>query len=113
MVDYLFSGESERILEEMEQLKRWGVKRINMADLIRRGDGWSLYYEQRAAWDHGQLEQLRQAGLVAGQQGGRFFGADVVVLGLELLEEARGVEGQGSSWKYAGSINRPFTGLNF
>jgi ribosomal peptide maturation radical SAM protein 1 len=73
----------ERMLAELDDLKRWGVKRINMADLImpyrhfdrllpelaRRGEGWRIYYEQRPAWDHQKLDLLARAGIREHQPG--------------------------------------------
>ena len=73
----------ERVLADLDRLKKWNIKKVCMADLImphryfdtllpelvRRDEGWQFYYEQRAAWDHEKLDLLKRAGVVDLQPG--------------------------------------------
>lgn len=72
-----------RFLEELKGMEGYGSRYAHMADLImprshfegvlpalaEEGAPWTLYYEQRAAWDREKLELMRRAGVLDNQPG--------------------------------------------
>lgn len=83
---------TKRILEEIEEAKKWGIKGLHMADLIMpekhltellptlidRDEKWEFYYEQKVSLTLEEMNLIKKAGIIDIQPGIETLSTDLL-----------------------------------